>query len=131
MILRKEQIQAFSDAARNRYEDRVLAHVNQFFPAECERMGEPAVREEIRYGIERSKVYGIVSQRGVTKYIDLMFVYGRDFDADPELPWAAEILNDPTIHSPVDRINRLFDAGKQFRKDNPRLVKQMQKRRRG
>jgi hypothetical protein len=49
----------------------------------------------VRHGIQRAKVYGIKSRRDVCKYIDLMIVFGRDFDTNKRTGWAREILKRP------------------------------------
>ena len=112
LTIRKEQMDAFSHAALRIFECRMVAHLNRHFPKRCAKLGEDGVREWIRYGIERARTYGIVSERDVCKYIDVMFVYGRDFDTDRRRPWAGQILNDPVIMPPAVRTNRLFRAAR-------------------
>lgn len=70
----------------------MVVHLKKFFPRQCEAEGEPQIRKTIQYGIERAAAYGITAERDVCKYIDLMIVFGSDFDADEQLPWAGEIL---------------------------------------
>src|SRR5215203_5799575 len=94
MVIRSEQMSTFSRAAVETFEDHMVVHLNKCFPAQCQAGGEQKVRETIRYGIERASTYGIKAQRDVCKYIDLMFVYGRDFDKDPNLTWPSAVLND-------------------------------------
>ena len=36
----------------------------------------------VQYGIKRAAVYGFTAKRDVCKYIDLMILFGRDFDTD-------------------------------------------------
>ena len=127
MKLRKEQIEAFSAAARQDFEDRMVEHLNEFFPRHCKAMGAEGVRQEVRYGVERARAYDITSQRDVCKYIDLMFVYGRDFDTAPKLPWAARILNDPSFINASERTRELFETGREFLKQNPRASQKVGK----
>ena len=93
LILRREQIQAFEDFLLKQFEDRTLAHLREFFPDQCNALDEPQLREGIRSGIRRAEGYGFSSKRDLCKYLNLMFTFGRVFDTDPELPWAAKILN--------------------------------------
>jgi hypothetical protein len=37
-------------------------------------------------GVLRAKAYGIQAERDMVKYLNLMFVFGRDFDTEFELP---------------------------------------------
>jgi hypothetical protein len=108
--VRKKQQEAFSEEAVKDFEDRMVTHLGKFFPANCEALGERSVRRMIRWGIQKAAGYGVVAERGVCIYIDAMFAFGRDFDADPALPWAAAILRDRKIKSETARADRLFDA---------------------
>ncbi len=113
MVIRQAQMGALADHVSRTFEDRMVAHLNKCFPSECRERGDPEVRAWIRYGIERASAYGITAQRDVCKYIDLMFVFGRDFDRDPNLPWAASILNDRALRDPTTNLETLYEAGKQ------------------
>jgi hypothetical protein len=87
----------------------VAAHLEKCFPKECQALGEPVLREMIQGGIKQSQGYGITSERGVCKYIDIMVKLGSDFDHDPGLPWARAILTD-SADDPSVKINRLYAA---------------------
>jgi len=108
--LRQNQIEALDQLSRESFVERMLVHLNRFFPEHCRALGDASMREAIDHGIERAETYGIVNERDVCLYIDLMFGFGRDFDTDPELPWAAEVLNDEQIAAPKQRINRLHEV---------------------
>ena len=101
----------FVEPALKAFEDRVAAHLKRCFPRQSEALGEAKVHEVIHYGIQRAKSYGIIAERDVCKYIDLMIVFGRDFDKDPQLGWPAPILNNKTVKDPALRIKRLLEAG--------------------
>ena len=70
----------------------MLAHLRRFFPSQCLAAGDQLLRETIQYGVRRAAGYGITAKRDVCKYIDLMVVFGRDFDTDRRALWAGEIL---------------------------------------
>ena len=107
MQIRKEQMKTLGDCMLQEFEDSMVAHVEKFFPGQHATMREAGVREIVRHGIERAEKYNIISERDVCKYIDVMFVYGRDFDVNPKLPWAIRILNDRRPQEPSERVNRL------------------------
>src|ERR1700681_3763804 len=107
MVIRSAQMDAFSENASQAFEDRMMAHLNRCFPDQCGAMQEAGVRETIRYGIEQAADHGITAQRDVCKYIDLMVVFGRDFDRDPAVPWASSILNDRALIDPTVRTETL------------------------
>jgi len=103
--VRREQMDAYRTAARRDFEDRVVEHVGRCFPDRLATMGEGGVRELIRFGIQRAAGYGIVAERYVCKFIDLMLVFGLEFDT--EQGWAMEIL---AVQLPQFRkMRQLFD----------------------
>ena len=93
LTIREKQMAVFAEVETKKFVDRVVVHLNKFFPTQCADAGQEQLRETVQYGIRRAGAYGITSERDVYKYIDLMVVLGRDFDTDKEFPWAGEILN--------------------------------------
>jgi hypothetical protein len=109
-VIRQKQMETLSQAAVKDFENRMVIHLNKFFPEQCEALGEPKTREAIQYGIKRAAIYEIETERDVCKYIDLMFAFGRDFDIDPGLPWAARILQDAKYKNPTTKVEDLHQT---------------------
>jgi hypothetical protein len=61
-----------------------------------------------RIGMARARAYGLTNQGPVRFYIELMFMFGSDFDSDPLLPWVREILTDPATPDQMVRADRLY-----------------------
>ncbi len=116
LTIRKEQLAVFREPAINDYIKRTVVQLIECFPEKCEAMGEPKVRETVKYGVQRSASYGITSEGDVRRYVDLMVMFGPDFDQDPQLPWAASILNNQAIINPTTKVNRLYKAVKKQEK---------------
>lgn len=114
MVIRTEQLSSFAAAAASSFDGRIAAHLGKCFPTECEALGEAGVRDTIHHGILQSATYGATAERDVCKYIDLMMLFGRDFDTRADLPWAARILNDQVLQTPGARIDQLFTVAKAF-----------------
>jgi hypothetical protein len=112
LTIRKEQMSVFGPLGKKAFEDRMLAHLKKVFPEQSEALREPELRETIQYGTQRAVAYHITSERDVCKYIDLMILYGRDFDKDPNHPWAQSILQNQSIKNPSTKVDRLFNAAK-------------------
>jgi len=109
--IRKEQNDELAKVALKRFEDGMVIHLNECFPEECKALGAEATRATIRYGMERAADYDIVSQRDICIYTDVMFVFGTDFDKDPNLPWAGQILSDKSLKDrPHEKTDKLYDA---------------------
>jgi hypothetical protein len=121
LTIRKEQLAVFGPLGKKAFEDRMLAHLKKVFPEQTEPLDEPKLRETIQNGTLRAAAYRITSERDVCKYIDLMILYGHDFDKDPNHPWAQSTLQNQAIRNPSDKIERLYKtAKKQENKPQPR-----------
>lgn len=92
ITIRREQMGAFSRAEVERFEAWMLKHLLTFFPKQCRLLQETQLRELIQYGIERARGHRITAERDVAKFIDLMLVFGRDFDTNKQYGWAGAIL---------------------------------------
>jgi hypothetical protein len=110
LIIRKEQFAVFQKVASQSFESQMLSHIRKCFRKQMEELGEPRMREVIRYGIQRSASYRIRKQRDICMYIDMMIVFGRDFDRDPALPWASRVLEDKSLPGPTGKIIELQKA---------------------
>jgi len=111
LIIRKKQMGVLEQGVLRDFGDSMVVHLERFFPQQCAVLGDDGVRETIRYGIERAKNYGLVDERDVCKYIDLMIVFGRDFDTSPKTSWAGRILNSEFLTDPTSKVERLCDEG--------------------
>ncbi len=65
-------------------------HLRRHFAEACDVLGPFELREAIEQGIASSARHRIETERGICKYLGLMFVFGRDFDRNQT--WAARIL---------------------------------------
>ena len=97
LVIRQEQIDAFREYMTRQFENQMLSHVQRYFHYDFQVLGEQNVRKMIRYGIEHSKSYGLVMEDDVSKYIEMMFAFGRNFDTDSAYSWAAQILKDEDL----------------------------------
>lgn len=111
LTIRRDQIEVLNTDMRRRFEIRMAAHVNQFFAERCKLLGEAGVREWVADGINRAATYGIKAEIDVCRYIDVMFVFGREFDRDSRFPWATRILN-ARLANPRARTNHLVKSAK-------------------
>ncbi len=107
--IRNAQIAAFERADAPHFEPRTIQHLKEAFPKHCGFLGEDGLRTVIRYGIKQASAYGLTNQSGVGLFIDLMLLLGRGFDTDPQLRWAAEVLNDETRADQKEKAEHLFE----------------------
>ncbi len=104
--IRGEQKRAFREDALRDFEARVLAHVERCFPERHAELGTEEVRAMIRLGIEQAAAFGVVAERDVCKFVDLMLVFGAEFDR--ECDWAREILGAATPKDPFAKMRLLW-----------------------
>lgn len=90
LTIRAEQFTVLSQLELEKFEDWMVAHMRKFFPRQSAANPEQQLRDMVRYGIRRAKEHGISKRRDVAKYVDLMLLFGRDFDIDKR--WAGDIL---------------------------------------
>lgn len=107
VTIRPEQDEAFRRAALRGFEDEMVEHLKKFAPKHCEVIGEPVVRKVIGLGMERARTYGFTNRGPVRFFLELMLLFGTYFDSDPQLPWAANILNDIARLNQMSRAHRL------------------------
>lgn len=89
-----------------RFENRMLSHLQEFFPRHHAVLGEDPLRQVIRVGLPKAQSYGLNAESNIRTYIDLMCLLGSGFDCDPQVPWAESILNDRT-ETETNRIKQL------------------------
>ena len=109
LTIRKEQTETFSNNAQKNFECRMVTHLKRVFPDQCSAMEDAGIRQIIQTGIEKAAKYGVQAEYDVARYIDLMFVFGIEFDKSPEYPWASRILTSREYSGPTERMNALYD----------------------
>ena len=101
--IREEQYEELGKVSLKQFADSMVKHIREFFPEQYDALGEPIVRNVIEYGVERAEAHGFENEPDVSMYIDLMLLLGSNFDTDPQLPWAAETLQEePTPEEPIE-----------------------------
>jgi hypothetical protein len=92
LTIRKAHLQAFESAMAGAFEREMVAHSQAFSPRLCAVIGEEQLRVVLRRALEHAKGYGFTMRGALRLYIELTFLFGSDFDSDPQYPWAARIL---------------------------------------
>ena len=112
LVIRKKQQEAFTKAVTRGLECNLLTHATRQFPVRVHRMGEPAARALVRKAVAACGGFGIEDEYEISRYLDLMFLLGEDFDTDAALPWAAAALGDEAL-SAKEKIDRLCERAGQ------------------
>ncbi len=101
-------IEAFSQQQRLRFEDEMLAHLRQEYGDVLAGRDDAWVRKLIQVGIDQAAEHGIVLERDVARYLELMLVLSPAFDDSDETPWARNILTDVSL-SPDEKLDRICE----------------------
>jgi hypothetical protein len=105
LVVRRAQLDALGEPRRLEFVERTARHLARFFPERCAALGEEEVKAAVQHGIRRAAAHGFTTERDVCKYIDLMFLFGWDFDRGER--WAAETLAQSA--PAAERLEALFD----------------------
>ncbi len=97
LIIRKEQMDALSEALSEAFEDDRVKHIASKYPEFFDETGEEDVRQLVRQGIEKSKIYGIQVRGDVEFIIDLMVEFGQDFEREGKISWTGDILRSHSL----------------------------------
>jgi hypothetical protein len=106
-VIRNTVWDKFAEDAYADFVARMRVHLGKFFPEQCEALGPEKTGELIEFGIERARFHGFENEREVCKYIDLMCIFGRNFDQDEKQPWARHILESRFPPDPEERMRHL------------------------
>jgi len=93
LTIRKEQMDAFSQAMLKQFENQMVIHLNSNFPNETKEISEGELRTFIQEGIEQAEQYQITLEDDVRRYLEFIVMYGQNFDTNPDTAWTCEILH--------------------------------------
>lgn len=92
--IRKPHMDAFTQAAREGYEDRMIEQLQLRFPEQCGAMPDAALTKLIWEGTARAGGHGITAEKDVAVFLRYQMSLGRDFDTNKKTAWAGEVLKD-------------------------------------
>lgn len=118
LVIRTQQLDLLEHVPRTAFERSLSRHFAQFYPHECARLGPEQMRKLIQLGIKKGSGYGYTSRTEVGFYCNLMLMLGSDFDRDPQIPWAAEQIDNMSIAAPEERIRALFNTAIKYLTDS-------------
>lgn len=115
--IRKEQIYKLKEISINEFVLDMIDHVRIYFPEETEPFDNESLEEFIRKILEKAKSYDLKSERDVCKFINLVMVFGFDFDTNSDTIWMYKMLTDESEPNPVVRLNDCYNQVSRRLKD--------------
>ena len=79
------QMEPLRQAALEGFVSRTLHHVEAHFGNHWRIIGADQLRVVIRLAVERAGRHGLITEREVSLYLNLMLLLGSAFDADAQL----------------------------------------------
>jgi hypothetical protein len=98
----------------DRFEHRLLAHIEEYFPTHWRVIGAKQMAEVVRFGVRRAQELGYRTERDGYLFHSLMLYLGSHFDTDPQYPWLANVLTNEAIGSRSERLANAHDAAMEF-----------------
>jgi hypothetical protein len=92
LTIRAAQMKILAASGEDQTEDRARAHLHTCIPDSCALLSDGELRNIIRWGRLRSRHYGMEREFDFFRYLNLMFMFGLQFDINPEYPWAKQCL---------------------------------------
>ena len=104
LVIRNEQMVVFRGIAEAEFCERAANYLRQIIPEVCAAMTPEQVLESVRFALARCRSLGSDREVDVLQYLNLMYVFGFQFE---QLPWATRILTS-SLH-PQARMKWLCD----------------------
>lgn len=95
--VRRVQLRWLEEWMVEHFEDRLAARLRRALPDATAHLTEPELRAAMRGSARDAARYGIRTEWDVMRYVQWVLLLGRDFDARPEMRWAADILGDAQL----------------------------------
>lgn len=114
LSIRKKQMDVLEQSALKHFQKGLIPHVRKHFPVHAEYLGDQGVLLVIEHSCAHAGVYGFETERDLCLFTDLSIMIGVGFDTDPQLPWAAAILQDVSLAVPRDRMDMLWDKALEY-----------------
>jgi hypothetical protein len=114
-VIRRKQIEFLEQSALYQFESETVAHLRRFAPGPAEGMSEAGLRQVVRAGTERAGAYGFTNRGPVRFFIELMIMFGYEFDTDPMLAWAKGLSRQEGWKDQLARADRLHAEAMAYR----------------
>lgn len=105
--IRQEQIEAFEGHAWRELRRELVNAFRASFPERYEELGEEASHDNVLQAMHRAGSHGFTTREAFSRFVELTFHLGQDFDKAPQLDWVSGILNAPN-QDPDTMVGRLY-----------------------
>ncbi|PHM22082.1 hypothetical protein [Xenorhabdus ehlersii] len=92
----------------NSFIDELVVHCNESYPYLKIKLGEDKLRTALENAIEKSKNDGFDQRGTVQFYIDMLILFGTEFQTDPQYVWIKTILDNHSCLGQLERTSLLY-----------------------
>jgi len=110
MVIRQEQMQDLSASVEQNFQLQLVMEMREFAPWHAGVLGDSGLLGCVQFAMQRARQYGFTNRGPIRLYLQMIFLLGSDFDSDPLLPWAGEVLSNPLTANQTDRAAYLYQA---------------------
>lgn len=108
LTIRTQQLDVLNRVTQEQFKKRLYAWVKTHWSEVCLSLPSEELRGVLSDGVERALKYRITSERDLTRFVNVMFALGFQFDTDKRYPWAREVLSMPGVPM-ATRMDQLVD----------------------
>jgi len=98
LVIRKEQREVFKDNQKQKFIKKTAVFLKKKYPEKTKTITDSALSQLVNSSIGKAHEYCIKSGNGVIAFIEFMFTLSFDFDINPKMKWAQDILKDTTLN---------------------------------
>jgi hypothetical protein len=106
--IRSEHLDAMKESYERGFEAEALAHLRTMLADRTESLSDENLLRRVRSGANRAAFYGLETEQEIMSFIDASFFLGEEFDVDPGLAWARQLLDDRQL-DPAARAETLLE----------------------
>lgn len=107
LVIRNAQLQVFAEEKEGQW---VIDYLAGSYPEIARAMGMAALRNLVKTAQAKARSHGFHEPQMVRKYAHAAFLLGADFESNPQMGWARQILSSPRYKDPLSRLRALEDA---------------------
>jgi len=85
----------------------MTSHLRAHFPAEVGELDDAELARNIEAALQVATRYGLRSERDRCRFINITTLYGLEFADAPEHRWMHQMLIEPAVPDPAQRLERL------------------------
>ncbi len=106
LTIRKAQMTALRADALARFEQQLTEHALKFAPRHAASLGDQQLQLCVHTAVSRARERGFTLRGPVRLWVELTFMFGIDFDTDPQLHAFVNVLSRPSTPDHGDQLSR-------------------------